>query len=205
MNRISRQDDSGTTLIELLVVMAIFSLLMGLVYTVLGQVQKQTASTLRRADSVDQARMGLAQIDRHVRSGNVLYDPVTESLPLSMRVFTQANGEQRCVQWQVYRAPSLPTGSLGVLRFRSWTSNGVAFSNVAPWSTIARGIVNDSTNPPFTLDAAALYGSRLLNVRLLVQTPGDAGAAPVEVQSSLSGRNTQYGYDPGSCNPLPPA
>lgn len=205
MTRIRTQDERGTTLIELVVVMAIFSLLMGLVYTVLGQVQTQTATTQRRADSVDQARLGLAQIDRHVRSGNVLYDPVSEALPLSMRVYTQANGVQRCVQWQVYRTTGLPAGSPGELRFRSWTSDGVAYSNVSAWATIARGIVNDSTTPPFTLDAAALYGSRLLNVRLLVQTPRDAGAAPVEVQSSLSGRNTQYGYDPGSCNPLPPA
>lgn len=190
------QGEQGTTLVELLVVMLIFSALIGLVYGVLGQVQSSTATTQRRADSVDQARMGLAQIDRHVRSGNVLYDPLSEPLPLSMRVFTQANGEQRCVQWQVHN---------GALRFRSWKSDGLSYSDVAPWTVIARGIVNDATNPPFQLDPAARYGSRLLNVRLLVQTARDGGAAPVEVQSSLSGRNTQYGYDPGSCDPMPPA
>lgn len=190
------QGEQGTTIIELLVVMVIFSGVMGLVYGVLGQVQSSTATTQRRADSVDQARMGLAQIDRHVRSGNVLYDPMSEPLPLSMRVFTQANGEQRCVQWQVHQ---------GTLRFRSWKGNGVSYSDVAPWTVIARGIVNDATTKPFQLDPAALYGSRLLNVRLLVHTARDGGAAPVEVQSSLSGRNTHYGYDPGSCNPMPPA
>lgn len=199
-----RDAERGTTLIELLVVMVIFTALMGLVYGVLGQVQTQTANTQRRADSVDQARLGLSQIDRHVRSGKVLYDPLSEPLPLSMRVFTQADGEQRCVQWQVYRPPATPAGTPGVLRYRSWTSNGVSFSNVELWSTIARGVMNDAANPPFALDPAALYGRRLLNVRLLVQTPRDS-AAPVEVQSSLSGRNTQYGYDPGSCNPMPPA
>jgi len=42
--------------------------------------------------------------------------------------------------------------------------------------------------------------SRLIDVRLLVGTSGK----PVEVQSSLSGRNTEYGYDPNVCNPIPP-
>jgi prepilin-type N-terminal cleavage/methylation domain-containing protein len=108
MTQEDRQAERGTTLIELLVVMVVFTALMGLVYGVLGQVQAQTAGTQRRADSVDQARLGLSQIDRHVRSGNVLYDPVSETLPLSMRVFTQANGARRCVQWQVYRPPATP-------------------------------------------------------------------------------------------------
>lgn len=196
MRRHLNKSDQGSTLIELVVVMSMFGLLMSLVYGVLGQVEKQTSSTQRRADSVDQARMGLAQIDRHVRSGNVLYDPSAEPLPLSMRVYTQANGEQRCVQWQVHE---------GTLRYRSWESNGVSYSNLSVWTVIARGIVNDSANHPFALDPAARYGQRLINVRLLVQTPGDGGRAPVEVQSSLSGRNSQYGYDPGSCNPMPPA
>lgn len=192
--------DQGSSLIELLVVMVIFSGLMGLVYGVLGQVQAQTASTQRRADSVDQARMALAQMDRQIRSGNVLYDPAAESalLPLSMRVYTQANGEQRCVQWQVQQPQA-------VLRTRSWSSNGISYSNLSPWQIVARGVVNDSTQKPFQLDPGALYGSRLLNIRLLVQTPRDGGRAPVEVQTSLSGRNTHYGYDPNSCNPLPPA
>ena len=204
MTQQDRQAERGTTLIELLVVMVVFTALMGLVYGVLGQVQAQTAGTQRRADSVDQARLGLSQIDRHVRSGNVLYDPVSETLPLSMRVFTQANGARRCVQWQVYRPPATPATVPGVLRYRSWTSDGVSASNVEAWTTIARGVTNTPADPPFSLDPAASYGKRLLNVRLLVQTPRD-GAAPVEVQSSLSGRNTHYGYDPGSCNPTPPA
>ncbi|MGH8869300.1 MAG: PilW family protein [Actinomycetes bacterium] len=186
------------TMVELLVVMAMFSGLLTIVYGVLITIQHQTADTVRRADAVDQARIGLAEIDRQVRSGNVLYDPAsTDELPLAMRVYSQANGARRCVQWQVFD---------GHLRMRSWegsTSGG--YSNVSAWRTVARNLVNTAGTPPFQLEGASSpYGSRLINVRLLVKTP-DSGGQPIEVQSSLSGRNTQYGYNPGTCTPIPPA
>lgn len=184
------------TLIELMVVMAIFSGVLGGVYRVLINVQRQTADTVKRADSVDQARLGLQQVDRQVRSGNVLYDPASEVLPMSMRVYTQANGEQKCVQWQVVATE---------LRSRSWEGNGASYSNVSPWSVVARNIVNTTTDAPFVLSGSSTpYGARLIDLLLLVKTPGASGAA-VAVRGSLAGRNTQYGYDPGTCSPIPPA
>ena len=190
------------TLIELLVVMMLSSLLLTIVYHVLITVQRQTAETVRRADSVDQARLGLSQIDRQVRSGNVFYDPVLEALPMSMRVFTQSNGIKTCVQWQV-------TG--GALRTRTWDpATGVVEKD---WRTVARNIVNVVDGDPSTPDPQApfalagggtttSYGKRLVDVVLLVKDD-ESGGAPVEVRASLSGRNTQYGFDPGACPPPP--
>ena len=191
------------TLVETLVVMIIFSALLAIIYGVLISVQRQTVDTVRRADSVDQARIGLAQIDRQVRSGNVFYDPVYETLPMSMRVYTQSNGIPRCVQWQV-------TG--GELRTRSWEPlTGVIEDD---WHPIARNIVNVVDLDPTTVDpeapfalagggATTSYGSRLVDVKFLVKDP-KAGGKPVEVRASLSGRNTQYGFDPGVCtSPAP--
>lgn len=188
------RSESGLTLVELLVVVSIFGILLSGVYGVLIIVQRQTADISTRADAVDQARLALDQIDRQVRSGNVLIDPVVDqsAWPLSMRVYTQANGDQRCVQWQLYQ---------GQLRTRSWSSAGLSYSTVSSWAVIARRLVNSSTDVPFALQGATTpYGSRLIDVRLLVGTSGQ----PVEVQSSLSGRNTEYGYDPNVCNPIPP-
>ena len=196
--RLSRED-GGMTLIELLVVMMLSSLLLTIVYHVLITVQRQTAETLRRADSVDQARLGLSQIDRQVRSGNVFYDPVLEPLPMSMRVLTQAsNGDRTCVQWHV-------TG--GALRTRSWDPETKVVEK--DWRTVARDIVNVVDTDPSTPDPQApfalagggtttSYGKRLVDVVLLVKD-AKSGGAPVEVRGSLSGRNTQYGFDPGDC------
>jgi prepilin-type N-terminal cleavage/methylation domain-containing protein len=191
-------DDRGLSLVELLVVMVIFSGLITAVYSVLIIVQSQTADTIKRADAVDQARLGLQQIDRQVRSGNVLYDPAAETLAMSMRVYTQANGDQKCVQWQVVSS---------TLRTRSWVGTGVAYSNVSAWAVVARNIVNTDVagQRPFVLSGSATpYGARLINFLLLVKTPGSGGQA-VAVETSLAGRNTQYGYDPGTCDPIPPA
>jgi prepilin-type N-terminal cleavage/methylation domain-containing protein len=191
-------DDRGLSLVELLVVMVIFSGLLTAVYAVLITVQRQTADTVKRADAVDQARLGLQQIDRQVRSGNVLYDPASETLPMSMRVYTQANGDQKCVQWQVVS---------NTLRTRSWIGTAASYSSVSAWAVAARNIVNTDVagKRPFALSGSATpYGARLINFLLLVKTPG-SGGQPVAVETSLAGRNTQYGYDPGTCYPIPPA
>ena len=197
-SRVGRRDDTGQTLVELLVVMLIMSGLLATVYGVLIGVQRQSADTVRRADSVDQARLGLSQIDRQVRSGNVFYDPVLETLPMSMRVYTQSNGVPRCVQWQV-------TG--GQLRTRSWEPvTGVLISG---WHVVAHNVVNSVDTDPATVDPEApfalagggtttSYGQRLVDILFLVNDPR-SGGKPVEVRASLSGRNTQYGYDAGVC------
>lgn len=196
--------DAGQTLIELLVVMLLMSGLLAIIYGVLIGVQRQTADTVRRADSVDQARLALSQIDRHVRSGNVFYDPVLEPLPMSMRVYTQSNGVPRCVQWQV---------TAGELRTRSWDP-AVLTPVATAWRTVARNIVNTVDTDPTTIDPEApfalaggglttSYGQRLVDLLFLVKD-GKAGGKPVEVRASLSGRNTQYGFDPGVCTPPTP-
>lgn len=193
---VKSRSDGGTTLVELLISMTIFSLALAMVYSVLITVQRQTTDQTSRADSVGNARLALSQIDRQVRSGNVLYNPASEVLPLSMRVYTQANGDQRCVQWQVFN---------GQLRSRSWSPTWQTDGLVSAWGTVANNVVNTAATPPFALQGGATaYGSRLVDVALLVKNPTDKGK-PVNVTSSLSGRNTAYGYDPGVCNPSPAA
>lgn len=195
--RAVRLDERGLTLIELLVSMALFTGLLTAVYGVLINVQRQSVDVQARENSVGNARLALEQMDRQIRSGNVFFDPndATDSdyLPMSLRVYTQANGDERCVQWQVLA---------GTLRTRAWSTTWQTDGNITPWSNVARGLVN--TSSPFVLQGGSTpYGSRLLDITLLVKDPKSKGQ-PVEVRTSLSGRNTQYGYDPGTCRPAPP-
>lgn len=202
--------DEGTTLVELLVTMMMFAIILVVAYGVMFMVQQQTSSNLRLSDATGQAKIALAQIDRQVRSGNVLYSPAGETTtgcvgttvaPSTspnagncMRVYTQANGDERCVQWEVVG---------GVIRSRSWSTTWQTDGLVTAWRTVARYINNNPTsNPPFVLEGASTpYGSRLVDVHLSVQPTASDKA--VLVSSSLSGRNTLYGYDPGVCNAIP--
>ena len=196
LTRSKERSDAGTTLVELIISMTIFSLALAMVYGVLITVQRQTKDATSRADSVGNARLALQQIDRQVRSGNVLYNPASETLPLSMRVYTQANGDQRCVQWQVWN---------GKLRTRSWSTTWQTDGLVSDWGVVARDVVNTTATPPFALQGGTTaYGSRLVDITLQVKSP-TAGGRPINVTSSLSGRNTAYGYDPGVCSPVPAA
>ena len=183
--------DHGVTLVEMLVTMVIFSIVLTMVYAVLITVQRQTKQTMDRADAVGEARLALQHIDRQVRSGNVLTEPVWDAATDSyyMRIYTQANGPQRCVQWQVDTVDD-------VLRTRSWNPGDVPADD---WAVVARHVVNSPSEPAFDRPGGP-YGNRLIDVTLVVDEAPGAGAPPIDVVSSLSGRNTSYGYDEAICN-----
>lgn len=162
--------------------------------TVLTRVLNDTKRVSNRADSVSQLKLGLAQMDRQIRSGNVLMAPTDAE----MRVYTQANGLEKCVQWQVYQR---------TLRTRSWSATWQTDGIVSGWTTVARGVDNDvtptSTEKPFSLQGATTaFNSRLISIRLLARASGDTGTR-AEVRTSISGRNTNYGYDANICSPIP--
>jgi hypothetical protein len=120
-----------------------------------------------------------------------------------MRVYTQANGLERCVQWQVLDDDAEPGTQL--LRSRSWSPDWQTDSNYTGWTTEARGLMGTPSTAPFTLQGAVnAYSSRYLVVRFEARDQR-RGDDPVVITSSLSGRNTNYGYDGGMCNPAPPS
>lgn len=188
------EHDSGVSLVEVLVTMMIFSLIMAGIYSVLITVQRQSRDISGREETVGNARLATEQMDRQIRSGNVLYDPAKETLPLSMRVYTQANGNERSIQWQV----------LGTqLRMRAWSTSWKFDGNVSSWGIVARGLQNTSTTPPFALEGGSTaYGSRLVDIDLRVKDPASSGNV-LQIKTSLSGRNTLYGFDPGICDAVP--
>jgi type II secretory pathway component PulJ len=209
LNRMRAGDrDAGVTLVELLMVMVMFAIVLTLVTAALIGVMRDTNRIQYRTDAIDQSRLAVAEIDRQIRSGNVLYNPASDpdataasmnnpaAKMWQMRIYTQANGLERCVQWQVTN---------GILRTRSWTPTWQTDGVVSPWKTVARGVVNTTTQAPFALrggGTSSSYGARLLDLSFYTQT-SSKGGTPVQVGDSLSGRNTVYGYDSGTCAPVP--
>ena len=211
--RMTSAGDSGLSLVELLVTMMLTTLIMSITFTVTMTVQRQTADNQARQRSISQAELAMARIDRQVRSGNVLFNPDAEDVvagasvcpdPVKndnsgscMRVYTQANGNQKCVQWQVLG---------GALRTRAWSPAWRTDGQVTGWATVANSLANDpAASPPFRLTgsgAVTAYSARVVDIKLLVRDPKDVGRT-TEVQTSLSGRNTIYGYDQSVCDDLP--
>lgn len=206
--------ERGMTLVELLVSMTVFGLCMAVVVSALVLVMRKSQDVQGSADAATELRLALAQIDKQVRSGNVLFTPAHESTYLSsctsaaadsgtcMRIFTQANGTEKCVQWQVTDDPAAPGTML--LRSRSWASTWQTDGNYTTWTTVARNLRTISTRDPFQLQGATTpYRERLLSVRL--DAFDSRRQTTVNVESSLSGRNTTYGFDANQCTPVPPA
>jgi len=204
------------TLVELLVSMTIFSLVIATVMGAVITLMSLSNDAFARADAQSEIRLGLADISKQVRSGNVLFSPKDEPLHVGsciaaadgtdrgscMRIFTQTNGVPRCVQWQVLLEPLGGPGD-AILRTRNWDQNWSTTNDVSLWRTVATGLTLSSTNPPFELEGAATpYDRRLLDVGLMAH---DAERSiDVTIESSISGRNTSYGYDTGRCEPVPP-
>jgi len=152
----------------------------------------------------DQARLAVQSIDRLVRSGNILYDPVDESGndPYSatatgymFRIYTQAEqsaGQSaRCAVWLLNDQQQL--------LYRTWPI--LEPDNASDWQVVADSVVNrDLSNPAFTLDAAG----RTIAVNFYVNPDlAHRPQATQVVSASLTGRNTSFGYPVQLCSDLP--
>src|SRR5947207_2383070 len=100
------------TIVELLVSMVVVAVVLTLVLVLLVGMEKIYNKESDRTLTNNQARLAVEELDREIRSGNVLYDPSLESDPshdvypgMSLRIYTQSNANSRpgfrCVQWRI--------------------------------------------------------------------------------------------------------
>ena len=171
-------DDSGVTLVELVITAAIMGLIAGIFVTVLASVQTGLKREQNRSQTMDQGRLALESIDRDVRSGNILCSVPASPTNFGLTVLTQSNGTTHWVQYRV---------SSNALQRRQ-TPLSTTFPST--WRTVASGIQNTSTTPPFVIDTSAAMGSRLVNVTLLVNSnTQDRASSSVRFESSYAIRN----------------
>jgi len=204
-------DDEGVTLPELAIVLMLLMTVLGMLLTILTGTQTNLGREISRSSSNDQIRQAVESFDRDVRSGNVLYDPhlevynagcSTAEFPTcgdiaanqSVRIFTQTNDSTRggatCVQWRIT--------SGGELQRRSWLPGATS----ATWSIVAYNVTNRTAGKPaFTLSGGA--EADLINIDLWVNddATGKKGSS-VEVQASVSGRNTLQYSNTFPCGPV---
>lgn len=193
----------GMTLVELVVAMAILSIVLTVFLTTFVVVQKAATTEDLQSQNNNNTRLALENMDRLVRSGNVLYDPASPSTNPNTTgcaayqcflVYTQANGTtaqpSTCVEWRV-------TG--GGLETRSWVPGQVP---AAAWRVVASGVLNQVVSPglnTFQIDADPLKGGRTIDVVFLVGIGGSSKSTS-RVEASLTGRNTSYGYLNNACS-----
>jgi prepilin-type N-terminal cleavage/methylation domain-containing protein len=196
-------DERGMTLVELVVAMAILSIVLLVLTTTLSSIQRAVVEEDVRMRLNDQARLAVQSIDRLVRSGNILYDPVDESgndpygaaTGYMFRIYTQAEQSAaqsaRCAIWLLNDKQQL--------LYRTWPI--LEPENASAWHVVADSVVNrDLSNPAFTLDAVG----RTIAVNFYINP--DLARRPQATQvvsASLTGRNTSFGYPVQLCATLP--
>lgn len=205
-----REGDNGYTLVEALVVMLIFGVVFAIIVGVLIQVSYSAADNMTRVSQVQNAELGLMQIDRQVRSGNVILDPANEQQSYadvepgySLRVFTQTDGVHQCVQWRV----AFDENDRGTLEFRSWDPDwSTGGGEVTDWAVVARDLVPEQEDGvPFKsthITGEETAATSSVDVSIYVQGE-NTRTAPTSIATTLTGRNTIYGYPIDRCNDVP--
>src|SRR3972149_3971672 len=131
-------EEEGLSLVELLVAMFIFGIVMLIFTHTLASIQSAVVHQDNLARTNDQARLALEQLDREIRSGNVLYDPAVESDPYYvLRVYTQTNFGPPRTDFMCARGMGDEEGRLLT---RRWAPSDVA--GATAWRVVATGIVN---------------------------------------------------------------
>lgn len=197
------RSESGMTLVEMMVTMSLLGIVATIFLSIMVSVQAGVQRQTDRSNDNDQVRLAVQQLDKEIRSGNVLYDPGAETAPFvpfySLRVYTQANADvrtpgNRCVQWRI---------TSGQLQRRDWSTADPA-GTVSGWRVVAENVVNVELGvPAFVLDSDPAKGGRIVDVTIATQTNENSGN-PVRVSASVSGRNTSYGYPLNVCAVVPP-
>ena len=192
--------------------MTVLVVVLTMVMIVLVGMEKIYGKENDRSLTNDQARLAVEELDREIRSGNVLYDPANENdaahdvYPgMSLRIYTQSNANSRpgfrCVQWRITSTQQLQT--------RNWWTDwrNSPSTLVSSWRIVADHVVNRSDSPQvtaFSLDTSdPSYGSRLVKIVILVNQNSKSGQ-DFRVQSSVEGRNTTFGYPNNACADIPP-
>lgn len=192
------------SLVELVVAMAILSIVMLVMTTTLTSIQRAVVEEDVRSRLNDQARLAVQSIDRLVRSGNILYDPIDESgndpydataTGYLFRIYTQAEQSEdedpRCALWLVNDQEQL--------LYRTWPI--LDPDQASNWTVVADGVVNRTlAEPAFTLDPAGRTIAVAFHVNPDLE---DRPQATQIVQASLTGRNTSFGYPVQLCSTLP--
>lgn len=202
-----RRGEQGMTLVELLIAMSILSIVLIVFGSVLASVQRAVVRQDSLSQTLDQARLAMQQLDRELRSGNVLNDPALENAPAgtpgsiascygclpgyTLRVYTQTKSNFKCVLWKIDANQQLLT--------REWPPQPDFLPH--PWRVVATGVVNLSlSQPAFSLDPDPLKGGRTLNVVFALNSDlTHRQTQTVRIRSALTGRNTSYGYPLNVC------
>lgn len=196
------RSDAGMTLPEVLVSMLLLGVVAIVFLSVMGSMQTSVARNAEWSLNNDQARLAVESIDRHMRSGNMLYAPAGDGS--SIVIWTQSNANdvalgQRCMQWRVIGRE---------LQTRWWKPQPTVSQDPTAWRTVAEGVVNydvSPTVPVFSIDPDPYKGNRMVDVVLLVNNEYEAHPnQTVRIQMGATGRNTSYGYLTGRCSPTPP-
>ncbi|HLX87225.1 MAG TPA: hypothetical protein VKR22_02015 [Acidimicrobiales bacterium] len=192
------------TALEVMVAMALLVTISVMGFKAVGTVFTLDSHTLDSAQSSTISGLAMHELSQEAMSANIIFpttgeganagtNPDGSSIPdgFALRIYTQNNGINTCIQWRLL--------DTGVLQDRQWPN----LSTAPAWSNLLSGVVNYSPpspfaadTKPFVLDAESTLfgggtsGGRLLDVDLILDQ--HSNETPIEVKTSIAGRDAYY-------------
>ncbi len=186
--------DDGVSLVEVMVTLGLLGMVLVIFSSAMVAMFGAVHTAGRRSESNDAVRLAIQELDRQVRSGNVIHAP--EDAGMSLRIYTQTNAptaaeENRCVQWRVLDER---------LQTRAWPHDNPAASST--WRIVAEHVYNQVRgHAAFEFDDDQ-FGQRTVRVSFVVNRDERAGSDS-EISASLTGRNVQFGFPLTLCDTIP--
>jgi prepilin-type N-terminal cleavage/methylation domain-containing protein len=193
------RDDRGFTLIELLVSMSIFAVLLAVMMSVILGMTKSMNKTQSIADAAAQGLRATQALDKELRYADwvnpVAVYPATSvsTTSFSFEGLTDA-GVVQCYQWHL---------AGGLLQQRTWTSASTTASypsaSSPAWTTVATGVVNSVSVPPFIVTARPTGAANTIFSQVLidlVMVGKSQSVGHAETKLDITMRNSNY--PPGS-------
>lgn len=199
-----RRGEQGTSVAEFVVTCGLLVLVLAVVTTAMLTMHRRLVTAGSRSETNDAVRLAIEELDRQVRSGNVIHDPGADTPQwMSLRIYTQSNAttastSDRCVQWRVLD---------GRLQVRQWTPDydaATGTGTVTEWRTVTEHLQNEAAGEPaFKFDTSQeSFGGRIVKVRLVLNRDSREGSDNV-VEASITGRNVQFGHPRALCAEVP--
>lgn len=182
--------DEGFSLVELLISIALFSVIMTIIGSIIVSSFQADRTVREVTGSTTDGQLVVNVIEQTVRNSTaILVLPASDGVSVFTTVRSTVGGTTQCAAW------FFDAGSQSVFQRRSGTAIGAPLPGAvgSEWSVVSTGIVPDTDAGGTAYPVFAAEGARGLTVRFAVE--GDSGPASLFI-TSVTGRAPQANVSP---------
>lgn len=195
---------SGVSLVEVLMALVVLAIILVMITPMVVTSSASETDTAAVTSTDADVAPALAALTSQVSSASVLYSPSGTSAQtntgvgngFALLMYSGLPGQQQCFQWRLYAGTALED--------RAWNPNTYPTSDPAlTWETVAVGVVNSASTPPFALAGTTAPEDAVVDIDLQVRSTTDSPT--ITVSTAVTAQGVQQGTVTDPCtSTIPP-